>query len=94
MKFKTNPIEGVDLTGKIIVLREGVLKRQYDKFENYFYLATGGFGCSPSAIGRAVFTRNIFDGLDERWKYLRHCEQFYREAIQRVISMDVNGLLR
>ena len=33
-------------------------------------------------------------GLDERWKYLRHCEQFYREAIQRVISMDVNGLLR
>ena len=67
MKFKTNPIEGVDLTGKIIVLREGVLKRQYDKFENYFYLATGGFGYSPSAIGRAVFTRSIFDGLDERW---------------------------
>ena len=67
MKFKTNPIEGVDLTGKIIVLREGVLKKQYDKFENYFYRATGGFGCSPSAIGSAVFTRGVFDELDERW---------------------------
>ena len=67
MKFNTNPIDGVDLTGKIIVLREGILKSQYDKSENYFYRATGGFGCCPTALGRAVFTRNMFDNMDERW---------------------------
>ena len=58
---------------------------------------------NPNILGMLVllgFTRSCAPpspptyGLDERWKYLRHCEQFYREAIQRVISMDVNGLLR
>lgn len=67
MKVKTSSIEGVDLTGKIIVLKEGVLKAQYDSFENYFYRATGGFGCSPNALGSAVFTRSMADSMDERW---------------------------
>ncbi len=30
-------------------------------------LVTGGFGCSPSARGRAVFGTNLRSGHSERW---------------------------
>ena len=68
MKIETNSLVGVDLTGKIVVLKDGVLKPCYDTFDNYFYRATGGFGCFPGTIGKAVFTDSLAEPeLKERW---------------------------
>lgn len=49
-------IKGVDLTGKRVSFRKGVLSPEY---EGMTAIATGGFGCSPTAVGSAVFV--LFD---------------------------------
>jgi hypothetical protein len=67
MKIKSNSISGEDLTGKVIVMRKGILSKQYDTIGNRLHTATGGFGCNPNAIGRAVFTKCLLDGEESRW---------------------------
>lgn len=67
MKYDAQPTTGVDLDGKILVIKSSSLAKQYDTFDNHFYRATGGFGCSPSCIGKALFTENLFDHSKERW---------------------------
>lgn len=60
------PLVG-DLEGKVLVLRGSILKKDYRKPEYQLWRATGGFGCSPTAIGRAVFATCLFDGENARW---------------------------
>ena len=67
MEIKSNDITDVDLDGKIIVLKEGILDEQYQAIGYRLHRASGGFGCSPSAIGRAVFAKCLGDGEDARW---------------------------
>jgi hypothetical protein len=67
MKIKCNSLSDVDLIDKIIVLKDKVLKKEYDLLQNHFYRAIGGFGCNPGAIGSAVFTKEMFGPMEERW---------------------------
>lgn len=55
-----NKIDGIDLTGKRVLFRKGVMRPEH---ENLTGIATGGFGCSPKLAGRAVFVR--LDNGDE-----------------------------
>ena len=68
MKIPCRPLDGVDLTGKILIMNESNLQPQYRTFKNLVYRAIGGFGCSPKAMGRTVFTKEVFGTLDERWQ--------------------------
>ncbi|NCB42277.1 MAG: DUF3849 domain-containing protein [Clostridia bacterium] len=61
---------GVDFTNKVLVLSPNLLKDEYKKPEYQLVLAECGFGCSPSASGRKVFGKFLFDG--ERCQYNRH----------------------
>lgn len=63
-------IEGVDLTGKYIVMKADLLKEQYHDVTWRVVLAKGGFGCSPRARGTAVFGTFVRDG--EQGRYERH----------------------
>lgn len=67
MKIPCRPLDGVDLNGKILVIDEQNLRPQYRTFKNMVFRATGGFGCSPGAMGRTVFTKEMFGTLAERW---------------------------
>ena len=67
MKIKSTPIDGLNITGKIVVMKENVLKPEYRNPQNRFYRATGGFGCQPNTLGSAVFTICLFDGVEERF---------------------------
>ena len=67
MKIKSNSINGINITGLIIVMKEAALKPEYRTPQNRFYRATGGFGCQADAMGRAVFTICLFDGVEERF---------------------------
>lgn len=67
MKINSNSIHDVDLTGKIVVMKENILQPQYRTVGNRLHKATGGFGCNPSSMGRAVFTECIADGEHSRW---------------------------
>ncbi len=56
-----------DITDKVIVLSPKCLKEEYWSPENQLWLATGGFGCEPNKIGRAVYATCLFDGEETRW---------------------------
>ncbi len=60
-------ILGQDLEGKVVVISPKHLKEEYWAPENQLWLATGGFGCSPTASGRAVFAICLIDGDENRW---------------------------
>ena len=68
VKIKSNSIVDVDLTDKIVVLKEQVLTKQYRTLENRLWKATGGFGCHPGTIGSTVFSTCLGDGQKTRWQ--------------------------
>lgn len=55
-----------DYTGQVVVLNPFVLRDQYKTPEYQLILATGGFGCSPTARGRKVFGSYLKDGENAR----------------------------
>ena len=61
------PISGEDLQDKVLVLRPDRVKPQYHNRRSLLWLAEGGFGCSPTAMGRAVQATCIGDGEECRW---------------------------
>ena len=62
-------VEDVDqLEGSVLVMIPPyTLKESCWSPENQLWLATGGFGCSPSAAGRAVYATCLGDGEQTRW---------------------------
>ena len=58
---------GEDFKGKVLVLSPTTLKESYWSQENQLWYATGGFGCSPTAAGRAVYATCLGDGENTRW---------------------------
>ena len=58
-------ITGVDLVGKTVVLREAYFAPAYRNVDRRF-VCNGGFGCSPTKMGRAVFGTFLADGEEAR----------------------------
>lgn len=54
--------EPQDYKEKLLVIRAEVLKEEYRTPENQLFLASGGFGCSPTASGRKVYGEFLSDG--------------------------------
>lgn len=55
------------LAGKLIVLSPFSLAPEYRTADCQLGFATGGFGCSPGAGGRAVYFRELYSGEECRW---------------------------
>lgn len=62
------PLQDQNLENKILVLNPELLKAEYRRPEFQLVKATGGFGCSPTAIGTAVFVKWLIDGDKTRWE--------------------------
>ena len=56
-----------DFTGKVLVLRPDRLKGECWSAQNQLWLGEMGFGCSPTALGRAVYATCLGDGEKTRW---------------------------
>lgn len=69
--------EPQDYTGKLLIIRDTVLKEEFRTSENQLFLAESGFGCSPEKSGRKVFGRFLSDGEKS---------QFYREDFVGIIA--------
>jgi len=50
-----------------IIMKPDSLLPEYRNADDQIYLAVGGFGCSPTASGRAVYCKDILSGEEERW---------------------------
>ena len=59
--------ENENLTGKLIILRPSSLSPEYRTADCQLGYATGGFGCSPGAGGRAVYFRELYSVEECRW---------------------------
>lgn len=57
-----------DWQNKVMVLSASALKPAYQKKENQLWFATSGFGCSPTALGTAVYGICLGDGEQSRWR--------------------------
>ena len=47
---------------QVIAIKAGILAPEYRAASHQLHIATGGFGCSPTARGRSVICTNIYDG--------------------------------
>lgn len=55
-------------TNQLIVIRPERLAPAARTADHQLLLATGGNGCSPDALGTAVFCQNLFTGESMRWE--------------------------
>lgn len=56
-----------DYTGKVLVLSPDMLQESCWTPRSQLWRAAGGFGCSPTASGRAVYATRLEDGEQTRW---------------------------
>ena len=59
--------EEENLAGNLIIIRPSSLAPEYRTADCQLGYATGGFGCSPGAGGRAVYFRELYSGEECRW---------------------------
>ena len=57
----------LDYTGRVLILRPDRLKEECLSPQNQVWYGESGFGCSPTARGRAVFATCLGDGEKARW---------------------------
>lgn len=60
--------EQTDYEDKVVIVSHKQLKEEYWAPENQLWLATGGFGCNPNKIGRAVYSTCLVDNDTNRWE--------------------------
>lgn len=56
-----------DYTGKVLVMDPDTLRESCWDSRDQLWYAEGGFGCSPTASGRAVYATCLGDGERTRW---------------------------
>jgi len=87
-------LTGEELTGRVLVMSPSTLKESYWAQENQLWYATGGFGCNPTAAGRAVYATCLGDGEKTRWNRTdfigiikdEHLPDWAREQVEKLQS--------
>ena len=59
--------DGGEYIGEVLILRAELLTDEYKKTDSQLFLAESGFGCDPTASGRAVFGQFLIDGEKARF---------------------------
>lgn len=85
-----------DYEGKVLVLNPAVLKDEYKSPDHQLFLADSGFGCSPTARGRAVYGRFLKDGEEtvyNRQDFIgvlkgKHLPDWAREKLAEIQAHD------
>lgn len=82
LRQRMSGVEGVILTAadclsnglneniedKLIIIKADVLSAEYRRSDYQLKIATGGFGCSPTARGNAVFCKDLYSGNESRFE--------------------------
>ena len=69
LKAECTPISSKDdLNGKIVVIKQDVLRQEYRRSTNQIKLCTGGFGASPNSRGSACFCVDLYSGKTNRYE--------------------------
>jgi len=57
-----------NLNGRVVVMKQEVLRPEYRNAARQIVYVTGGFGAAPNARGRAVFGSNVFSKENSEWR--------------------------
>lgn len=57
-----------DLNGKIVVIKQEVLRQEYRRATNQIMLCTGGFGASPNSRGSACYCVDLYSRTTSRFE--------------------------
>ncbi len=57
-----------NIEGKVVAVRAGVLRSEYQTADRQLVLVTGGFGSHANSRGSAVFCTNLYSGKHTRWE--------------------------
>ena len=57
-----------DLNGKIVVIKQEVLRQEYRRSTNQIKLCTGGFGASPNSRGSACYCVDLYSKTTNRYE--------------------------
>jgi len=57
-----------NIEGKVMAVRAGVLRNEYQTADRQLVLVTGGFGSHANSRGSAVFCTNLYFGKHTRWE--------------------------
>jgi len=57
-----------DLNGKIVVIKQEVLRQEYRRATNQIKLCTGGFGASPNSRGSACYCVDLYSRTTSRFE--------------------------
>lgn len=68
-----------DLKGRTLVVRPNAFKKEHRAKAQLIWKATGGFGCTCGAIGRAVFAECARDGEKARFDRSDFCGEYTGE---------------
>ncbi|MFI3326863.1 MAG: DUF3849 domain-containing protein [Clostridia bacterium] len=94
IKFdQCNDPTGLDYTNKIMVLNPEFLYDEYKTPDDQIVKCGGGFGCSPTAIGRTVFGEYMNDNTScsfSRSDFLGELkEEYYPQWLQEKLKQEV-----
>lgn len=68
-KADCTPISADDnLNGKIVVIKQEVLRQEYRRATNQIMLCTGGFGASPNSRGSACYCVDLYSRTTSRFE--------------------------
>ena len=69
LKAECTPISSDDnLNGKIVVIKQDVLRQEYRRSTNQIKLCTGGFGASPNSRGSACYCVDLYSRTTSRFE--------------------------
>ena len=69
LKSECTPISSKDdLNGKIVVIKQDVLRQEYRRSTNQIKLCTGGFGASPNSRGSACYCVDLYTRKTNRFE--------------------------
>lgn len=69
LKAECTPVSSEDnLNGKIVVIKQEVLRQEYRRTTNQIKLCTGGFGASPNSRGSACYCVDLYSRKTNRYE--------------------------
>ena len=88
-----------DYEGKVLVLGPDTLRESCWSPRDQLWVAEGGFGCSPTATGRAVYATCLGDGEQARWNREdftgvldeQHLPDWAREKLEELHTLKQDG---
>jgi len=55
------------IVNKVVAIIPETLRAEYRTVDNQLVYVNGGFGAEANSRGRAVYTKNLYSGKDDRW---------------------------